>query len=371
MTLYKRGNIWWVTYMVDGVRYQQSTHMRRKSDAQAWVDCINTARKASTFDDAVEVLRRLFHAESAAPGIALDTAWDKYIDVARATGRDQILPHVLAVRKRTLARLVRWLGDNAATVKTVERITGPIAAKFAARLKDNGLKSKTRRNIIHELSTIWRLLSKVSPNLANPWGGLAPRDTDGAVGKAFSPDEEAAVFRAAEKVGKGWPAVCAIMRHTGLRYSDVARLRWDDFAPDLSVIRLRPHKTAKRGITVAIPVTAPVLAALGKLPRTGDFVLPVHAETYASAHGSVRKSLAFSEVLRVAGLDGKGYTVHSWRHTAATRLAATGADIETRKRLLGHRNDLTAARYDHAEHLAESRSAIERAANLGAADARG
>lgn len=366
MTLYKRGNIWWVTYMVDGVRYQQSTHARRKSDAQAWIDCISTARKAPTFEDAVEILRRLFRAESATPGIPLDAAWPKYAEVARATGRDQILPQVLQRRAQNLARLCRWISANAATVKTVERVTGPVAARFAAKLRDDDLKSKTRRNIILDLSTVWRLLAKVSPNLPNPWDGLAPRDTDGTVGKAFTPAEEEAVFRAAEKVGKGWPAVCAIMRHTGLRYSDVARLRWADFSEDLSVLRLQPHKTAKHGISVAIPVTAPVLSELAKLPRTGDFVLPVHAEAYASSHGAVRKSLAFSEVLRTAGLFGKGFTVHSWRHTAATRLAASGADIETRKRLLGHREDLTAGRYDHAEHLAESRAAIERAAKTGA-----
>ena len=45
-----------------------------------------------------------------------------------------------------------------------------------------------------------------------------------------------------------------------------------------------------------------------------------------------------------------------------TRLAEAGADIETRKRILGHTEDITARRYDHDEHLAETRRALEAAA---------
>ena len=34
------------------------------------------------------------------------------------------------------------------------------------------------------------------------------------------------------------------------------------------------------------------------------------------------------------------------------------ADIETRKRILGHTEDVTARRYDHDEHLEETRRAL-------------
>ena len=71
------------------------------------------------------------------------------------------------------------------------------------------------------------------------------------------------------------------------------------------------------------------------------------------------------EVLDEAGVDGN-YTFHSWRHTVATRMAASGVGVETRKRILGHTRDETAARYDHDEHLGEVRAAIEAAAHLSA-----
>jgi integrase len=67
-------------------------------------------------------------------------------------------------------------------------------------------------------------------------------------------------------------------------------------------------------------------------------------------------------VLDAAEITGNGYTIHSWRHTAATRLAESGADMETRKRILGHRTDEMAAHYDHAAHLEQTRAALNAAA---------
>ena len=100
---------------------------------------------------------------------------------------------------------------------------------------------------------------------------------------------------------------------------------------------------------------------LKTIPRTGDYLFPLHADLY-DKRGPASRLIPFREVLDAAGLGNAGYTIHSWRHTAATRLAETGADIETRKALLGHRVDATAERYDHDEHLAAKRAALERAA---------
>ena len=44
------------------------------------------------------------------------------------------------------------------------------------------------------------------------------------------------------------------------------------------------------------------------------------------------------------------------------RLAGAGVGLETRKRILGHTVDATARRYDHDEHLAEVKAAMEAAA---------
>jgi integrase len=263
-------------------------------------------------------------------------------------------------RKNQLDRFLKWLKEKRPTIKTAEQITGPIAAGFAAHLADDGLKTKTRANILGELGCIWRMLEKASTDIKNPWGNLAPRNTDSERGLAFSPEQEKRLLEAAKRIGKDWYPVCILMRHTGLRYSDVARLRWSDI--NNGIIETIPHKTATSKISVMIPLVDVAKAAIDALERRGDFLFPLHAELYGNRSRASREVLSFREVMTASGIAGKGYTIHSWRHTAATRLAEAGADMETRKRILGHRTDEMAAHYDHAAHLEQTRAALNAAA---------
>ena len=361
MHLYKRNKIWWVEFVCDGVRHRQSCHTTQRAVAQTWVESLKIAKKMPTFEEAVEVLRILY--KKPRPGaMALDAAWSIYLDVAKSIGRDKISPTSLRKRARNFANLRDWLAAECPMVRCVEEVTQPVAAKYAAHLQRAGdKKTKTRKNIIGDLSTIWRILEKASNDVHNPWASLAPTDVDGERGKAFSPAQVEAVLKAAAQVGKEWPGVITVALHTGLRYGDVAMLTWREIGDD-GVMRVDPRKTKNYGIQVAFPIIAPIRSALDAQPRRGDFVFPLHADAYERAATSHKQMMAFSEVLKAAGLDGQGYTFHSLRHTAATRLAGAGVDIETRKRILGHTESETARRYDHDEHLAEVRAAMEAAA---------
>lgn len=359
MTLYRRNKIWWVEYQVDGVRHRQSTHTNKYAVAKAWATQIDTARKMPTFEEAVTVLK-MFYRRPVEGVLPIESAWDVYLDLARATGKASISTATMDRRKIVLRRFLDWLAKYRATVKTVEGVTGPVAAGFATYLASVlRLKTKTRINNIAELNTIWKMLEHASTGVRNPWSSLRPQDVDGTVGKAFTREDEARVLDAARRVGKGWYQICTIMRHTGQRYGDVAHLMWDNIDGD--VLRITPHKTTRHKIAVTIPITQPIRDVLATIPRTGDYLFPVHAELY-NHRSSAARAIPFREVLEAAGLADAGYTVHSWRHTAATRLAESGADIETRKSLLGHRVDATAERYDHADRLDVKRAALERAA---------
>lgn len=361
MTLYRRRKMWWVEYQVNGVRHRQSTHTRKYNVAKAWAAQIDTARKMPTFEEAVKVLK-MFYKQPVEGLLPIDSAWDVYMDLAKATGKASISSYTMNRRKCALQRFIDWVKKYRATVKTIEGVTGPIAAGFAAYLaNDLKLKTKTRINNIAELNTVWKMLEHASTEIRNPWASLRPQDVDGQIGKAFTPEHERRVLEAARSVGKDWYPICVIMRHTGQRYGDVARMTWN--MVDGDILRIRPHKTTRHKIDVTIPITKPVREVLKTIPRTGDYLFPLHADLYEQrGRGQQSRILAFREVLAAAGLADAGYTVHSWRHTAATRLAASGADIETRKALLGHRVDATAERYDHDEHIAAKRAALERAA---------
>lgn len=357
MNLYKRGRVYWIKYMTRGVVHRQSTRSTDYKVAKKWLDQIRVAKNMPTFEEAVEVLRMFYR--NASDGIAIDDAWRKYLALASATGKAALSKSTMYGRELNVRRFVEWLRRARPTVKTVAAVNGPVAAEYATFIATQPIKSKTRINIIADLSTVWKLLEKASTDIHNPWLNLQPRNIDGGRGKSFSPEDEQKVMEAARQVGKDWYPICVFMRHTGLRYGDVARLRWNDI--DGETLRLMPHKTSRHGIEVVIPIIAPLREILDGLAHRGDFLFPMHAELYEQ-RGRRNKALAFRKVLAAAGLAKAGYTIHSWRHTAASRLAGAGVDIETRKRILGHTVDETARRYDHDEHLAETRKALESAA---------
>ena len=363
MHLYKRNRIWWIEYVVDGVRYRQSTHTRKYAEAEQWMASIKTARKMPTFEEAVAVLKMLYR-KPADGVIPLDAAWDRYVTLAKAIGKLNVQPKTLTDRCNYMRAFLDWLAHNAATIRTVEAVSGPVAAQYAQHLATQGLKSKTRQNNIGHLSTIWTILEKMSPDVRNPWKNLAPADTDHERISNFTPEQEESVLEAARVVGKDWLPICIIARHTGLRYGDIARLQWADIDLDSGVIRKTPHKTERYDIAVTLPIIEPVRNAIEGLARNGDYLFPLHAELYGKRGKAVQEMLSFREVLDKAGLKTGNYTFHSWRHTAATNLAAAGVAKDTRKLILGHTTDENADRYDHAEHLDEVRKAMEAAARV-------
>ncbi len=360
MHLYKRGRVWWIEYITDGVKHRESTHTRKFNEAEAWMKAIKTARTMPTFEQAVNVLKMLYK-KPVEGMLPLDAAWAKYEELAKAVGKLNISTRTITDRRNIFRNFCDWVAKKAATIRTVEAVTGAIAAKYAQELAESGRKSKTRQNIIGHLATIWALLEKTSPDIRNPWTKLAPTDTDGERIPAFTPEQEEAIISAARTVGKDWEPICIIARHTGLRYGDIARMKWDEVDLQRGVIHKKPTKTKRYGIAVTLPIIEPVKKAIAGLKRKGEYLFPLHADLYGMRGKTVQALLSFREVLDEADID-EGYTFHSWRHTAATRLAETGAGIETRKRILGHTTDENAERYDHDAHLAEVKAAMEAAA---------
>lgn len=378
MYLHKRGRIYWSEFTRKGKRYQFSTGKQSKAEAREFVEKMMAVTAAPDYDRAIQIARAVF-ADSASPTVPWESVWQKYEETATTLGRNRISETSRRKRKNAIDKFVAWLAENHPNVTHAAQVSATLAAEYAQHLAALGRTPKTRINILGDLGALWNVLEKVSDDVKNPWKNLNPKNLGGQRLEAFTPEQERALFAAAKRVGKDWFPVCMILRHTGLRYHDVARLRWDEIhgldaggdarqhengGGSAAVIRVRPKKTTRHGITVAIPLIEEARQALLEIRddgRAGDYCFPVHAHNWGVNTG-LKRVLNFQEVLAAAGISGRGYTIHSWRHTAATRLAESGAPLDVRKRLLGHREDDTAVRYDHAEHLEESLAAIERAA---------
>lgn len=365
MHIYKRGNVWWWECQKDNKRYRGTTGCTKKADALKFIERMKVVKKADTRAAALQMVDILFPPEKPV-GLPLDGAWDEFVRLANATGRLSGAARTNETKERVFRRFLAWVRKNCPSVENVEDVDGPIAGRFAADLaleksrKGTPLSEKTRQNVITELSTIWKLLEKASGSVRNPWGGLTPKITKETRKEPFSVVQEQAIFKAAKEIGKDWWLACMIGRHTGLRYGDVATMAWSEVHFDKGYLLLKPNKTRRFKVEVCIPMVPELKDALFEAEkcRKGDFVLPFHAELYGKKGHSVYDALNFREVLNAAGVEGEQYTFHSWRHTLRSRLADSGASIETAKRLLGHSSDEMSLRYDHSAHVDESLAAL-------------
>jgi site-specific recombinase XerD len=121
---------------------------------------------------------------------------------------------------------------------------------------------------------------------------------------------------------------------TGLRVSDVMRIRWNDIH-DNTLIFL-PHKTRKRDRYISIPLT-PIHLSL--LPVTKDFSGEIFDCCVEQVTNRYLKKIA-----TICGIK-KKLTYHISRHTFATEFLSRGGQLDTLQQLLGHSMITTTMKY--------------------------
>lgn len=343
MSIYKQkySKYWWISVYQPGSRrrIRISSGTTDKGKAASIEHLLRIAAKKPTNGRALHaVLDSLLddvttHLLLADAAVAYTRAIE---DTNRRPSQGRIKFNQLAIR-----RFSEWLTEDPRV--TVASITRQHAVQYARHLGSIGAKTKTRKNHICALATVWRILGAEFPEITfNPWSGLAPEVTDSVCGKAFTHEQETAVLHAADAINADWGTMCRIARFTGLRFSDVKNLRQENVDRVNRCLRVTPSKTKKFGVTVVLPLPEEVFA---RIPADREQLFR-------------KQDIPFRKILADAGLDGKGFTFHSWRHTFRTRLSEAGVSDDIAKRLGGWTNDKMAAHYDHADRLEEMRAAV-------------
>ncbi|MGD9506386.1 MAG: tyrosine-type recombinase/integrase [Syntrophobacteraceae bacterium] len=129
---------------------------------------------------------------------------------------------------------------------------------------------------------------------------------------------------------------------TGMRRSELFRLKWEDIDFERSHIHLRAPKGGK---DATIPLNASARAVLTNHPRTdaSDFVFPGRG---GKQRVEIRK--AVNRIKKAAGLPDDFRPLHGLRHTFASMLASSGqVDLYTLQKLLTHKSPDMTQRYAH------------------------
>ncbi len=132
-----------------------------------------------------------------------------------------------------------------------------------------------------------------------------------------------------------------VLLQTGLRRTEFLELRWRDVDLKNAVITI---PRSKNGETRHVPMTSEVRSILSRRPRpldTGRLVFP-NSVGHPDQHWAQK---AFPEALEAARIE--DFRFHDTRHTFASRLAMTGADVLTIKDLGGWKSLSMVERYAH------------------------
>jgi len=172
----------------------------------------------------------------------------------------------------------------------------------------------------------------------NPAKGLRPPIVKTLPTEPFTREEMTAILEACDRlVTRGRyssdenrarvKAFVLILRYTGLRISDAARL---------DVRKVKDGRiflyTAKTGTPVWVPIPAFVADVLDAVRRHGDYYFQTGEAEKKTVRGSWDRTLRI--IFRMAGI--KGGHAHRFRDTFAVELLLQGVDLQDVSNLLGH-----------------------------------
>lgn len=177
----------------------------------------------------------------------------------------------------------------------------------------------------------WRILSSAFPKI------------DKKLPVVLSLEEVASFFDALIKTK--YRAILMATYSAGLRASEVVKLKVEDIDSQRMQIRIRSGKNGKDRYVMLSPALLTILREYWRLERPGtDWLFPGNPSSKAISTRAVLK--ACEEARKDAGIK-KRMTTHTLRHSFATHLLESGADIRLVQVLLGHRSLQTTSLYTH------------------------
>lgn len=252
-------------------------------------------------------------------------------------------PISIKAYRRDIQSFAQFLTESLSQAPPPEQITRQQVMQFAVGLTHLAPLSVRRR--LWALSSFFGFLQDMGYLAGNPAKRLPLPKLAQHVPVTLTEQEAQRLLQAASRP---WHrCLVVLLLSTGLRRSEVAQIALEDL--DLEHRQLLVHgKGAKERV---VPLADQAVAAIGEY-------LPHRAQTqshrlFVSQRGEPLSGRAICRMLQrslaEAGLAGRGITPHKLRHTFATHLIRSGADIRTVQELLGHADIGTTARYLHSD----------------------
>ncbi len=153
-------------------------------------------------------------------------------------------------------------------------------------------------------------------------------------------------------------ALVMLVYASGLRVSEVVRLRPDDLDVERGLLRVRAGKGRKDRLTLLSQAAVRAVRVYTDLHRPTGWLFPGARDGRHLTTRSVQKVV--DRARRAAGIR-KHFSVHALRHSFATHLLESGTDLRYIQELLGHASSRTTEIYTHvsSHNLARIRNPLD------------
>lgn len=272
--------------------------------------------------------------------VAADDLISSFVDYCGSYLR--LRPSTLTAYAADVTSLANWLARNQAGL-SIAKVTHEnlrVYLQLQAHLSNSTIARR-----INGLRAFYRFLVETGRLTEDPTLKLrAPRVNRPIVSHVSDNDlrELLVVCRGTQE-----SAMLLTLAHGGLRRGELISLTVN--AVDLDARRLLIRE-AKGGKQRVIPLVEELVLALRahlmSRPKSATEALFVNRVGKHLTQTSLQR--AFQRWVRDAGLQDRGYSLHSLRHGAATRWLRAGLNIRDVQVLLGHESIETTARYLHS-----------------------
>ena len=333
MGLYKRGEIWWMSFTYQGRQYRRSTETEDKKLATRIFDKLRG-----------EVAEGKWFERLPGEHCKFRDLMEKYIAEYSAVNK------AASSHKRDkslVKQLQSVFGDRYLT-----DITPAMISDYKVKRRAEGVSPRT---INYELTTMshafniaireWGLASD------NPVKKVKKERVSNTIERWLTMKEEKKLLQASPV----WlQDIIVFAIHTGLRQSEILDLKWSQVDMNRRTITILEQKN--RGVDT-LPLNETAMSVLRDRYRADvqldSYVFP---NTMSSRKGNRLLITSFHAALKKSGV--RNFRFHDLRHTFATRLIQNGVDLYTVQKLGRWKTVTMVQRYAH-HHPESLRSAIE------------
>jgi integrase len=307
--------VYWESW-INGTRY------RRRIGDVPWKIALDISRKMR-----IEILEGNFNYGRKTKDISFDDAAAKLLAWAIANKKPNSI--------RSYTEIVRRLAPSFSGKMLSEISPFLIEAHRAKRVKA-GVRVRVNREItflknLYNRMREWKLYEG-----ENPAASVRLTKEPKQRLRFLEPEEETLLL---SKCKEPLRTQIIVGIYCGVRLkSEGLTLKWKDTDFTRSLLSVQ-SAWAKNGKMRAVPMNSLVREALGRLPKKGEWV-------FAKSDGTPYTSVCgFNKARKAAGLT--DVTVHTLRHTFATRLIENGVDLRTVQELGGWSDLKMLERYGH------------------------